>query len=193
MRRIIGIVLIGGWVAANVAAVDYERFSQSKRLAIRSVRPDRAQVEVYQRLTIDIDLEASYENAFDRRQIRVDVSSIGKDWLMVNAYRIPGIVQPKVPPLRVLGVAGATRVLLWLQSPDYTWSSARRTDFDPYVVTNGRLTLKNLAPGRWVVEHWNTHAGQVTDTVTAETDAAGRLAIELLPITWDCALRLKQQ
>lgn len=135
----------------------------------------------------------SYDILLPAGRHRVVVSSIGKDWLMVNAYRIPGIVLPKVPPLRVLGVAGATRVLLWLQSPDYTWSSARRTDFDPYVVTNSRLTLKNLAPGRWVVEHWNTHAGQVTDTVTAETDAAGRLAIELLPITWDCALRLKQQ
>ncbi|MBN2132112.1 MAG: hypothetical protein JW741_21605 [Sedimentisphaerales bacterium] len=135
----------------------------------------------------------SYEILLPSGRHTVVVRSIGKDWLMVNAYRIPGLVLPEEPPLRVLGVAGATRALLWLQSPDYTWSSARRADFDPYVVTNSRLTVRNLAPGRWIVEHWDAHAGQVTDAVTVETDAAGSLDVELPPITWDHALRLKLQ
>ena len=135
----------------------------------------------------------SYEILLPSGRHTMVVRSIGKDWLMVNAYRIPGIVLPAEPPLRVLGVAGTTRALLWLQNPDYTWSSAGRTDFDPYVVTNSRLTVKNLAPGRWIVEHWDAHLGQVTDTVIAETDAASSLDVELPPVTWDHALRLKLQ
>lgn len=134
----------------------------------------------------------SYEIALSPGNHTVVAQSIGHDWLMVNAYRIPGIVRPETPPLRVLGLAGKTKALVWVQNPDYTWSQARREGFQPYVVADSRLILSDLAPGRWIVEHWDPQAGAVSDTATVKVGADGRLDVDLPEITWDHALRLRR-
>ncbi len=132
-----------------------------------------------------IDLPAGFH--------RILVKCTGKDWLMVNAYRIPGIVRPAKPPLRVLGRVGRSEALVWLQNPDYTWSNAQREDFEPYEVASSTLVLSDLASGRWTVQHWDTQAGEVLETETLTSDLDGRLGVEIPAITWDYALKLTRE
>lgn len=140
-----------------------------------------------------LEFRGSYGIDLSAGRHTVVVKCIGKDWLMVNAYRILGIVRPETPPLRVLGVAGKSKALLWLQNPDYTWSNVRRPDFEPYEVAASRLILSDLRPGRWTIQHWDTQVGEVGKTETIDSDADGRIQVELPAITWDYALRLTKE
>jgi len=134
----------------------------------------------------------SYEMALPSGRHTVVAKGIGNDWLMVDAYRIPGIVRPETPPLRVLGAVGKSRALVWVQNPDVTWSQARRDDFQPHRVADSRLILSDLEPGRWTVEHWDPQAGAVSETATVIVGEDGRLEVDLPTITWDHALRLRR-
>ncbi len=42
------------------------------RIALEAVRPDRQTVAVHQRLTFELDLEATYDNPFDAADVRID-------------------------------------------------------------------------------------------------------------------------
>ena len=76
----------------TVVSAGYEHYSEQKPLAIGSVRADREQVRTFQRLTLDIDLQATYDNAFDAKQISVDVAVTdpdGRQWTAPGFFYTP--------------------------------------------------------------------------------------------------------
>lgn len=61
-------------LAAPTHAADAPKDSLAmhKPLRLISVTPDRETVDVFERITLAVDIEAAYENPFDSRQVRVD-------------------------------------------------------------------------------------------------------------------------
>jgi hypothetical protein len=139
----------------------------------------------------DTETMTKYDGCYDIRLPRgrhvVKVENTGNDWFFV-AYRIPWLPAPG--PLRVLGVQGHDRALIWVQNRAHTWRNAIKDGFQATPVTNADLRLENWPTGYWTVETWDTTAGRVTDTQTAVVKDDARLEISLPPIARDIAYRL---
>lgn len=118
----------------------------------------------------------------------VKVENTGQDWFNV-AYEILWRVQG--PPLRVWGLAGKTRALVWVENRHYLWNRPADAKADPPPIERAKLVL-TLTPGEWTVERWDTQAGKVVATERKTARADGRLEIDLPPIVWDAAYRLSR-
>ena len=133
-------------------------------------------------LNASVDLPAGKQD--------VVVRCIGKDWLMVDACRIADIVVPRRPPLRATGVVGKTKRLIWLQNPDYTWSHAQRSDFEPYVVKSSTFRTNSVRAGRWRIEQWDAQTGRPQSASSGTARQDGTLEIVLPGRRRDHALKL---
>ncbi|MGO8705121.1 MAG: hypothetical protein ACLQVA_15015 [Candidatus Brocadiia bacterium] len=129
----------------------------------------------------------AYRIALPAGRHKVKVEDTGHDWITVG-YEIPWRVAG--PPLRVYGLAGSSRALVWVQNRHYRYDRPAGDKTPSPTVADARLLLP-LPPGTWTVEFWETQSGAVTATQKVTVAADGRAEIALPPITWDAALRLR--
>jgi len=124
----------------------------------------------------------------------VIVRNTGKDWISLKSYRIPWlkVLKKVVDPLRVSGLLGDTMALVWVQNKRHIWSQAAKKQYKPLPVDGASLQLAGLRPGRWTIEHYDTHQGKTTKTEEATVARDGLLTVRLPAIAWDAALRLKK-
>ncbi|MBN2311067.1 MAG: DUF5060 domain-containing protein [Candidatus Hydrogenedentes bacterium] len=118
----------------------------------------------------------------------VKVENTGADWFYI-AYKIPWLRAK--PPLRGWAVRGVDGGLIWIQNRHHTWYSIIVDEFQPAPVNGASLRLDSWPAGTWSVETWDTVQGQVTARDTCTVGAEG-LEIELPPIAWDIAFRLRR-
>ncbi len=117
-----------------------------------------------------------------QRPRRVTAEITGGD----NAGRPPG----GESALRVVGLVGETRGLVWIHCRRYRWDTTAQ-DNDAQPVTGATLRLR-LPAGDWTVAWWDTQAGKPTAASVHEVTPDGTLALPLPPIAWDAALRLRR-
>jgi len=129
----------------------------------------------------------AYRIALPAGRHKVKVEDTGSDWITVG-YEIPWLVTG--PPLRVYGLAGSNRALVWVQNRHYRYDRPAG-DKTPSPTVSGARLLLTLPPGGWTVEFWDTQSGAVTATQKVTVAADGRAEIALPPIIWDAALRLR--
>jgi hypothetical protein len=120
----------------------------------------------------------------------IRVVNPGTDW-METSYRLPRYQVAAEPPLRVLGLRGPERTLLWVQNLDNTWFRRAAGGTLP-VVAPTTVTLSGYAPGEYAVEVWDTDTGRVTSRSRART-ASDRLSVALPPIEKDVAVKISRQ
>ena len=99
----------------------------------------------------------------------------------------------KQVPLRAWGLLGRSRGLLWVQNPQHTWPQATAADGRPQPVTDARLVVREVPPGDWIVETWDTHKGAVLASRELTVGADGLLRIDLPAVAWDAAFRLARR
>ncbi len=107
-RRLTFLLTLSCWTSVALAS-GYEHHRDDRPLRIASVRPDCSEVKVYQKLSLDFDLHASYENAFDASQIRVDVEVIspeGRQWTAPGFFYAPYQRDDSVKKGRLTASAG---------------------------------------------------------------------------------------
>jgi hypothetical protein len=92
--------------------------------------------------------------------------------------------------LRVYGLMGKTRALIWVQNPHHTWSNVAEPDYAARPSKPTTLIIKNIAPGRWTLESFDTHAGRPTASAVVTVSDDRTLTIDLPAITWDAAFRI---
>lgn len=138
--------------------------------------------------------KGSYPMQLPAGRHTVVVANAGKDWVGVEAYHIPWLRASKraAAPLRIIGVVGNTRALIWAQNKSYTWLAATKKGFVAQPIVGARLRIAGLARGRWIVEHWDTHGGAVTKAEVGTVGADGALVVSLPDVVWDAALRLRR-
>ena len=122
---------------------------------------------------------------------KISINNTGQDWFEIKEYLIPNYIESKKPTLRVSGIIGKTKGLIWIQSPHYIWSKVYEKDFKPYIYKDVQLIVKNLLPGNWTVEEFNTQNGKVTSSKKIKIRQDGKLKINLPEISWDIAYRLQ--
>jgi len=71
MRSVLYCGFLVGVMVCSSAAEPRVRYSR-KPLAIKAVAVDRRQVKVFERVTLDVDLEATFDNPFDADDVRID-------------------------------------------------------------------------------------------------------------------------
>lgn len=117
----------------------------------------------------------------------VVLDNLGADWLELGYieiadYRAP--VRALALADRTLGVAVA-----WAQHRDYTWQNAGQGQtLEPL---SFRLAVPGMPPGLYRVTYWDTATGAVTgeESITLPEGSDGTLALNLLPITSQMAVR----
>ena len=124
---------------------------------------------------------------------KLTIKNTGTDWFEIKEYLIPDYIEAKKPTLRVSGVAGKTKALIWVQSPHYIWSKVYEKDFRPYIYKDARLIVKNIPTGDWTVEQFNAQNGKVTSSKNVKVGKDEELKIDLPEISWDVAYRLIYQ
>ena len=99
----------------------------------------------------------------------------------------------KKPFLFASGVIGKDKALIWIQSPYYVWSKVYNENYKPYIYKNVCLIVKNLEPGDWTVEEFNTQSGKVISAKKYDVGHKGKLKITMPEIKQDIAYRLIRQ
>ena len=123
---------------------------------------------------------------------KITIKNSGKDWFEILEYFIPNYIIAKKPSLRVTGIIGKSKGLIWLQSPHYIWSKVYASDYKPHIYKGVRLILKNIPAGEWFVKEFNTHTGGINSTKKVKVGADGKLTINLPEISWDIAYKLSR-
>ena len=59
--------------------------------------------------------------------------------------------------------------------------------------TGAELTLKNLSPGAYAIEFWNTWTGEVEKKLDVAAGDDGRLALTCPPFVCDIAIKVKKK
>jgi hypothetical protein len=95
------------------------------------------------------------------------------------------------PRLRVLGLRGRDRVLLWLQNRDHTWwNVVEKRPIPPLPKT--AVTVPGLAEGTWDVQWWDTWKGAVTKRESLAT-RDGALVLPIEGLERDLAIQITRR
>ena len=92
--------------------------------------------------------------------------------------------------LRAWGVRDAStgRVLLWIDNANHTWKNV--ADGVAIPAASASLTLQGLPAGTYRAEWWNTTSGTLYDSTTLVADSSGKLALSVVNLATDVAIRL---
>ncbi len=114
------------------------------------------------------------------------LDNLGDDWLQLEYLELDDYRAP----LRTVALADIEQgvAVIWIHHRDYTWEAVQ-TD-TPLTAMNFRLELPGMPAGIYRVEYWNTFNGSVIGEERVILDTEGTLAVRLLPIKDQLALRL---
>ncbi len=92
--------------------------------------------------------------------------------------------------LKAMGLTtqSGTRSMVWVYNEAYTW-----TNPNPKMVSAGSVELKNLIPGRYQVQIWNTWEGTVSQTKETTVKADGVLKMDLGAVPKDVAMIVQKK
>jgi hypothetical protein len=115
------------------------------------------------------------------------IDNLGEDWLEIAYLELGHLVAPA----RALTLRDSDNgvVLAWLQHRAYTWdqvNEARNAILLEY-------RLSGMAPGRYVAEIWDPLSGAVLGEELLRVGEDGLLAVNLLPLDRQLALRAIRQ
>lgn len=133
--------------------------------------------------------DGTYSIRVPKGRHTIVVENTGNDWFNV-AYLIPWLRDD--PGLRILGVRGDTKALVWVQNRAHTWHNAARGKLASASVNGATLHLESWPPGDWVAETWDTVRGEAIGTTAVTAGGDGRLELALPDIAWDAAFRLRK-
>jgi hypothetical protein len=135
--------------------------------------------------------ECRYDETFGvdvpagRHRIRVEDTKPGFSWLQADGYLLWNY---QAPTVRVLGLRGRDTILLWAQNRASTWPNAD-LGFTPATIRDATVRLREVPPGRWRVEWWDTWAGRRLSSGTVQA-RGGAITLPAPPIRRDIACRL---
>jgi len=157
-------------------------------------------------IEIDRDGEnAARDDAFDvdrksfTRDVSIDVPSgrhritlrnTGSDWLRIGHILLTSYRDPSLhPDVEALALRANGSAALWIRHRLNEWPY-RALGFEPSEQTGITVSLPGLQDGEYVVEWWNTRAGEVTRTERLSV-AAGVATLALDRLTTDVACVLR--
>ena len=117
----------------------------------------------------------------------ITLENLGDDWLELDYLEIAQFVSP----VRTLTLrdSGAGVALSWLQNRDYTW--------DRLTVARTKLLftyrIDQMPAGRYTVEIWDPLSGGVIGSEVTTVGDDGILAVDLVPMDTELALRIVRQ
>ena len=80
--------------------------------------------------------------------------------------------------IRLLGLQGKNQAYLWLFNPQASWENVVVKKQTPQTITNVEVVVKDLAPGKYRVQWWDTQAGKVSkETSIAVSGPTLRLVV----------------
>jgi len=117
----------------------------------------------------------------------IAVENTGNDWLIVGSYRFNS--GRPTPPLRAYALRGKRTVLIWLWNETHPWHLPiyHGTHVIP---RNVRLEVRDLPPGRWRIQRYDTWAGRWTHSLEATIARDRPLTLQAGDLATDTAWRL---
>jgi len=110
-----------------------------------------------------------------------------------RGVRLEGTTAPKAastgPKLYLLGHQGPGRAYIWLADPQANWYNRVVQGCKPGPITGARLRIRELAPGRYTVQWWDTWQGKTAATAMLSTEQ-GELTLAIPPFTGDIACKI---
>jgi hypothetical protein len=118
---------------------------------------------------------------------RVRVANTGGGSI-VTAFQLINYVSHTGPNLEVRGMQTDDYVLIWLKHPEFNWMF-NRMGMQPQQQAEGRLSLRNVSDGNWLVEWLDTVSGKWLHR-QAVNSVNGKLVLETPPVHRSVAARL---
>ncbi|MBZ0300396.1 MAG: hypothetical protein K8J31_11665, partial [Anaerolineae bacterium] len=162
--------------------------------AVSSQAGARLVVEVDSSNVVEVDLRAGSRDVKVRVPVTagdhtITLDNLGDDWLELEAVEIGQLIVPaRSLTLRdsKAGVAFA-----WLQHRDYTWDRVASGEGTEPISLEYRLG--GMPAGRYVAEIWDPLTGAVLGEELLRVREDGLLALQLLPLTRQLAVRAIRQ
>jgi hypothetical protein len=129
-----------------------------------------------------LDRQDAYSHYKPLADFFTDVSFAGLQELKAN-------VSDK--QLRLLGCQASDRAYFWLFNPKAAWSNIIIEKNQPTEIKNTTISIKDLQPGNYNIEWWNTHDGSIIHKQQISPKEA-TLTVSVPPFTRDIACKIKR-
>ncbi|MBW3622634.1 MAG: DUF5060 domain-containing protein [Armatimonadetes bacterium] len=99
----------------------------------------------------------------------IEVENATGDWIRVSEYRMTNYRSSEFPAIRLLGMHGGKRAVIWVQDERSNWKEAQ-AGAEPRLWKGVQLRLKGMTPGAYRVFWWDTRKGvSLTSTLVRAT------------------------
>ncbi len=121
--------------------------------------------------------------------IGVDIT--GGDWLSIAQYIFNGYVDGRFANLNVYGISNGQCALVWVQNASHGWQNVKANKAIESVPA-AKLIVREMLPGAYRLEYWDTRSGEKTSSLPTENGAAG-ITVDLPAIKSDIAVVLRRE
>ncbi|NQT32463.1 MAG: DUF5060 domain-containing protein [Candidatus Omnitrophica bacterium] len=146
-------------------------------------RKDHKVYQCYYDDTVSIDVPAG-EHA-------IKLENRGKDWIGLRKVALTNYRDPNSANVRITGMVVGKDILIWMQDKNWRWSLCR-TESPPAVISGSFFDLRDLVPGSYKLEWWDTHEGEVLFRET-KTINENRMRIVIPEFSKDIACRITKE
>jgi hypothetical protein len=166
----------------NILSVSINNIAAFSVTVSAAAEPSKKYLEQYKVWQADIASEFTVDIPAGDNDVALE--NKGDDWVRIESIKIKGFLNPAVAPEFVAGMQSKDMALLWIKNGNYNYYN--RT---PQAVPDSYLDITGLAPGRYVIEYYDTYAA----TVTAKSDYIvdeDTLRVEVPALEKDMAIRV---
>jgi hypothetical protein len=117
----------------------------------------------------------------------IKVENIGKDWYVLNYYKIFSVQVPV--PVRLQGLQGDRTVLAWVWNTSHAWYD-KIVGSKPVTAEGVEVRFWDLRPGPYRITVFDTYAG--ADILSQTIVISDTLRLRLPPIEKDLAIKLER-
>ena len=133
-----------------------------------------------------------YSRSFDHRNLFGNYYRFIKDVPLNNGRYVDAAATSSNPQIRAWGQKDLTanQGHLWISNANHTWKNV--ADGVSITSQTSNISLSGFSPNRTLtIEWWNTSTGQISNTTTQSTDAAGVLTLAVNNLSADLAVKIK--
>ena len=142
-------------------------------------------------LTESNPANATYSVNISAGSHTIKVDNTGNEWIQIGEFRLTDYAQGVVP-IKGNALRDGNHLVGWLHNQDYNWKYRLDNGAFPPSVSGGIMQITGLAANHnYITQLISTADNAQVALLTATSDGAGKLSVNLPDVAWDMAFRIE--
>jgi len=121
---------------------------------------------------------------------KITLRNTGIDWIGLKKITFGNFISNSIANARVVGLKSGDLFLIWIQDKKHGWLDDKNGNV-PEPIKNSTLVLRDVPPGDYNIQWWDTHKGKVIQSEIKRA-AAGSITPKVPDFTLDIACIIKR-